>query len=104
MSVYRVHSKGAWSGGDKVRKLERSIEGYSRVDAYTSHIYNAEFDVRRKTSRDVLRRLKGEPEDRPWVFRFCKTVWRFTPPIFIWILKALVPKVIMDKLYSRMTG
>jgi glycosyltransferase involved in cell wall biosynthesis len=114
MSIYRIHEKGLWSGKDILEKYETRIRGYNAFNLYTNKIFENEIALVIKYASENVTKLKNqskgeeealdavlEPPKRSFPRRALRCILRLSPPVLIWVLKALIPKMIMEKIRER---
>lgn len=97
MSVYRVHSSGAWSNYELADRLKLQLILIPMYDRITNQQFHAEFTrleraLRRATKRARFRHLT---EGISWLLTHLRDV---TPPIIISILRALIPPILTRRL------
>ena len=94
MSVYRVHSSGAWSKYSRIEKLQSQLEIIPAYDALTGHVYSAEFEALSERLKSLIARAKrgsvvtGIFEPRA---ALPHDPIGYLPPVLLWLLRALMP-------------
>ncbi len=108
MNVYRLHPKGVSSAMSEQDGIQAQIELLKRDDKATGGVFHEEFARLIKSHRTKLEQLDGQADPEQLVLqklspakRALRFAWRITPPFLLWIMKAVVPKWIMDKLYLK---
>lgn len=104
MSVYRIHSGGAWSSGTAKAKIMAQRDAIDGYNALTSGIFSKEFsDLRRRLELIVGKRpLQGEQapgvesvqadeKSQSWRRRLVD----ITPPFLVWAVKWAVPPAVL---------
>jgi len=94
MSVYRVNSKGKWSGLAPVEKKERIIEGIDIYNNYLKKNFHKEFTI----YKNLL--IVGE---KHWMGRWQK-LEGFLPPFLIILAKLIVPERFISFLRRKLTN
>ncbi len=107
MNVYRVHAKGAMGSMPLREQWERGLANCDMLDEYTHKLLHGEFTQMKQGYETQLKRLYGnalmDVLKRSKLKPFLRFAWRLTPPFIMWILKAIIPKWIMDKLHSKLS-
>lgn len=103
MSVYRLHSEGIWTQTSNIDKLKAQLEVLPAYDALTDHVFHEDFERLSSHLRHVISISQlghtAESVGKPFI-RSIPTLLRYTPPIFIIIIKLLLPEAIKN-LFSR---
>lgn len=109
MSIYRVHSGGTWSGQSEREKLQSIIEAIDVYDEYTNREFTAGFGAHKarlcamlSTPETQVAKKNKLKECIKGVLRKCNRLSAYVPPIFISIIKLLVPAAIKDKIVRNL--
>ncbi|WP_223462067.1 MULTISPECIES: glycosyltransferase [unclassified Pseudomonas] len=97
MSVYRVHSSGAWSNFAHIEKLQLQLSLIPTYDGITRQMYHAEFTRLEHDLRSVIILARGEQLAGNMVRPALLSLTRlrmFMPPIVITIFQALMPPIL----------
>ena len=100
MNIYRIHSNGVWSGQDQKKKLKDLIEIIDDYDAKLGYVYHDGFAAHKNRLKKMLmpqyvHKMKHGVHK---MFGFLKKASRYCPPVFIQILKLLVPEAIKERM------
>ncbi len=87
-----------------VERFETSKKRLERIDTYFDYLFHEDF--LRITERYQAMLEKLEEQAKPALAlspakRVMRLIWLITPPFLIWIVKGLIPKWIMDRLYLK---
>lgn len=107
MSIYRIHSKGVWSGQDPEEKIRSMIEAIDVYDAYTGREFTAGFSAHKQRLETALYGANIPVESKKKVVEPIKSILKkvckfgdYIPPIFLSVVNLLVPKAIKNKIVS----
>ena len=108
MSIYRVHSGGTWSGQSEKERIDSIIEVIDAYDKYTNYEFTAGFAAHkaRLWTMRAASVVKAEKMNKVSVFiksilRKCYRISAYLPPIFICVIKLMVPSVIQEKIRNK---
>jgi glycosyltransferase involved in cell wall biosynthesis len=92
MSVYYIHANGAWSKLSEVEKMRQQLSVIEAYDAFTDHVFHAQFSTVAQSIRAYLRTNTQHRWSNPThvlaVFR------AFFPPIILKLVPLLVPPAV----------
>lgn len=104
MSIYRIHSKGVWSGQTEEEQLNSMIQAIETYDAYTNHEFTGGFTAHKERLKATLAVKQMAPNvsnaKKSKIKRVLRKVFRlhnYIPPIFIHLVKLIVPKALINK-------
>lgn len=107
MSVYRLHSSGAWTQTPHIEKLKVQLELLPAYDALTDHVFHDDFESLSSRLRHVITASQighaAEMVSQP-IFRAVPTLISYMPPIMIVLFKSLIPVALKNfiiRLVSR---
>lgn len=89
MSTYRIHDKGLWSGKKTKEKNKEIIEGIDIYDKYTNYEFHESFQEH-KSRLIAYKKTK--------IKNIILFVYDCVPPIFVYIIKAIIPPKLIKKL------
>lgn len=94
MSVYRLHTAGVWTQTPHVEKLKTQLDVLPAYDGLTDHVFHEDFELLASRLRHVITASQighvAETVSQP-VIRAVPALMNYMPPIFITVIKALVP-------------
>lgn len=93
MSVYRVHSSGAWSNHAHIDKLKLQLSLLPVYDQLTQQRYRSEFSNLEQGLRKSISLARAEGVVRPASLKLLR-VQEFIPPIVISFIRALTPPIL----------
>lgn len=109
MSIYRVHSGGTWSGQSEKERIKSIIEAIDVYDEYTNREFSAGFNAHKARLYAMINVVETQPEGKnrlkeqiKGVLRRCHRLSAYLPPIFVCVVKLLVPTVIKDKIVRNL--
>ncbi|WLI05164.1 glycosyltransferase [Pseudomonas sp. FP597] len=97
MSVYRVHSRGAWSNVARIEQLEQQLSLIPEYDQLTRQLFHASFaKLQRRLRKAVLLSRRGQSlgtvaRALAWS---ATNLEQFIPPVVVIVLKGLTPPVV----------
>jgi glycosyltransferase involved in cell wall biosynthesis len=97
MSVYRVHGSGVWSSSSDVEKIRIQLESIPSYDKLTGHVFKSEFiELARRLEQVIImlelkHACKGMTKPGALIVNL---IYDLTPPVFISIIKKMIPPVI----------
>ncbi|MBR3602242.1 MAG: glycosyltransferase [Lachnospiraceae bacterium] len=94
MSTYRIHDKGVWSGMNHKNQLKDLISVIDVYDKFTEYEFHEGFQAHQKRLELAL---KGRISMRTVLSK----LYSFTPPILVYIIKALIPPYLVNKIVSK---
>lgn len=103
MNVYRLHSGGLWTSLDTKQKTEQILLILDKMDIYTDKRFSDLFSIVKGNSKPLFSIPSLSPKMQRAIKYILIITWKFTPPIAIWILKALTPPIIWNRL-ERITN
>lgn len=108
MSIYRIHSAGVWSGQSQREQIQSIVDAIEIYDEYTNREFTAGFSAHKERLLAQLRvpeeQVGVRNEIRKSVKRVLKagvTLRRYVPPIFLCVIKLLIPRAIAEKIASK---
>ena len=110
MSVYRLHTSGAWSQAPYLEKLQIQLEVISLYDKLTNHIYHSEFELLAGQIRHNIRNIKRGDIINPIIRSTIKPLpllADYLPPILLTSVNLLIPpklKRFILKVFARGTS
>lgn len=100
MSIYRIHSKGVWSSQSQDEQIKSMIEAIEIYDEYTEYEFTGGFTAHK--NRLCANLMVAEiPVKITCLERILKKICKiknYVPPIFIYVIKLLVPNIILEKI------
>lgn len=103
MSVYRLHGGGVWTQTPHVDKLKAQLEALPAYDALTDYVFHEDFERLSSHLRHAITVSQfgyvAESVGQP-VFRVIPTLVNYLPPIFIMVIKLLLP-VAVKNVFAR---
>jgi len=97
MNVYRVTKTGMWSGLDKAERKIRVLKLINAMDGYTAKKFTNVFE---EVKSRMEERETAETAAPAMLKQVLKVVLIVTPPIVILMTKALLPRIITEKLQA----
>lgn len=100
MSVYRVHSGGAWSHVAHTGQLELQLSLIPAYDQLTNQLFHASFmKLERRLRRAIVLSRRGPSLGRVAAWS-AANIEQFIPPVVLMVFNALMPPVI-KKIFLR---
>ena len=94
MSVYRVHSGGAWSHVAHTEQLELQLSLIHAYDQLTNQLFHASFmTLHRRLRRAIVLSRRGQSLGRVAAWS-AANIQQFIPPLVLMVFDALMPPVI----------
>lgn len=111
MSIYRIHSKGVWSSQSQKEQIKSMIEAIDTYDEYTNYEFTGGFTAHKNRLQATLA-IEEMPinvgdSQKAYIKKVLKKMYRihnYIPPIFVYVIKLLIPNVICEKIKSRLSG
>ncbi|POA76363.1 glycosyltransferase [Pseudomonas sp. DP16D-R1] len=101
MSVYRLHGGGVWTQTPHIDKLKAQLAILPAYDALTDNVFHEDFERLSSHLRHLITVSQlghvAESVGKP-VFRVIPTLVSLMPPVFIMVIKLLVPVAVMNLL------
>jgi glycosyltransferase involved in cell wall biosynthesis len=106
MNIRRLHETAHYAGKTYQEQLEISISCLDYDNLLTQNFFEKEIAAHKEKQIAKLEELKcGDVHYKSSnIKRMLRVLWRWTPTVFIWIFKALMPKAIVEKLYGSVAG
>lgn len=105
MSIYRIHSNGVWSGQSEKEQLKSMIEAIDAYDLFTDKEFTAGFSAHKSRLIAIMNYSEQPPKNsnksKKLLIQIFKEIYHissYVPPIFISIIKLLIPKALMQKI------
>lgn len=100
MNIYRIHSNGVWSGHGQKQQMKDLIEIIDDYDRKLGYVYHEGFAAHKKRLKQQMQpafvhKIKNAVRKE---YSILKKISRYCPPIFIQIVKLLVPEAIREKM------
>ncbi|WP_263217569.1 glycosyltransferase [Pseudomonas atacamensis] len=101
MSVYRLHGSGVWTKTPHLDKLKTQLAILPAYDSLTDNVFHDDFERLSNHLRHTISVAQlghvAESVGKP-VFRVIPTLVSLMPPLFIMVIKLLVPVPVMNLL------
>ena len=110
MSVYRLHTGGAWSQASHIGKLEQQLEMIPAYSEVTEDVFKAEFDLLAShlshtiAVTKMVQMAKFSKSELALVKRITPRIFELIPPILLLVVKWLTPPLVKRVLVQRLLG
>lgn len=105
MSNYRIHEKGTWSSKTEEENIKDLIKHIDIYNDFTNKLFNDEFYAHKSRLQERLITLKSlevvNIQNVNGLRNKIKNIKNYLPPVFVWIIKAIIPAKATNKLLKK---
>lgn len=107
MSVYRLHSAGAWTQASHIDQLQIQLDLIPAYNDLTNHIFHADFNMLANRLRHVIATSQAghvaKAVTKPVALPLPRLL-NYLPPVFMMLVRTIVPPALKQSIVKILHG